>query len=51
MDESAPPWTGSIGRFYGTAALRHLRRYASRVVVQNAAQVNVGAQQLNIAGD
>jgi hypothetical protein len=32
-------------------SLRDLRRYASSVVVQNAGQVNVGAQQLNVAAD
>jgi hypothetical protein len=30
-------------------ALRDLRRYASVVVVQNAGQVNVGDQQVNMA--
>ena len=30
-------------------ALRDLRRYGPTVVVQNAGQVNVGAQQLNVA--
>lgn len=30
-------------------ALRDLRRYASSMIVQNAGQVNVGAQQLNVA--
>ena len=31
-------------------ALRDLRRYAPTVVVQNAGQVNVGGQQVNVAG-
>jgi hypothetical protein len=31
-------------------ALRDLRRYAPAVLVQNAGQVNVGAQQVNVAG-
>jgi hypothetical protein len=30
-------------------ALRDLRRYATPVVVQNAGQVNVAGQQVNIA--
>jgi hypothetical protein len=30
-------------------ALRDLRRYASKVIVQNAAQVNVGGQQMNVS--
>jgi hypothetical protein len=30
-------------------ALRDLRRYNAPVIVQNAAQVNVGAQQVNVA--
>jgi len=30
--------------------LRDLRRYGPAVVVQNAGQVNVGAQQVNVAG-
>jgi hypothetical protein len=30
-------------------ALRDLRRYAPTVVVQNAGQVNVGGQQVNVA--
>ena len=29
-------------------ALRDLRRYAPPVIVQNAGQVNVGAQQVNV---
>lgn len=32
-------------------ALRDLRRYAGPVIVQRAAQVNVGAQQVNVATD
>jgi hypothetical protein len=31
-------------------ALRDLRRFAPTVVVQNAGQVNVGSQQVNVAG-
>ncbi len=31
-------------------ALRDLRRYAPNVIVQNAGQVNVGEQQVNVAG-
>jgi hypothetical protein len=31
-------------------ALRDLRRYAPTVIVQNAGQVNVGGQQVNVAG-
>jgi hypothetical protein len=31
-------------------ALQELRRYAPTVVVQSAGQVNVGAQQVNVAG-
>ena len=31
-------------------ALRDLRRYAGSVVVQNAGQVNVGGQQVNLSG-
>ena len=30
-------------------ALRDLRRYAPSVVVQNAGQVNVGGQQVNVS--
>src|SRR3954462_8328006 len=30
-------------------ALRDLRRYATPVIVQNAGQVNVAAQQINVA--
>jgi hypothetical protein len=30
-------------------ALRDLRRYAPAVIVQNAGQVNVGGQQVNVA--
>jgi hypothetical protein len=29
-------------------ALRDLRRYSSKVVVQNAAQVNIGDKQINV---
>ena len=32
-------------------ALRDLRRYSSQVVVQNANQVNVGQQQVNVSGE
>ena len=32
----------------GIRALRDLRRYAPAVVVQNAGQVNVGGQQVNV---
>ena len=32
----------------GLRALRDLRRYAPAVVVQNAGQVNVGGQQVNL---
>jgi hypothetical protein len=32
-------------------ALRDLRRYAATVVVQNAGQVNVGGQQVNVAAE
>ena len=31
-------------------ALRDLRRYAPTVMVQHAAQVNIGGQQVNVAG-
>jgi hypothetical protein len=31
-------------------ALRDLRRYAGPVIVQQAGQVNVGSQQVNVAG-
>jgi hypothetical protein len=32
-------------------ALRDLRRYAPAVVIQNAGQVNVGGQQVNVAAE
>ena len=32
-------------------ALRDLRRYAPSVTVQHAAQVNIGGQQVNMAGE
>ena len=32
-------------------ALRDLRRYAPTVMIQNAGQVNIGQQQVNVAGD
>ena len=32
-------------------ALRDLRRYGPSVTVQNAAQVNIGGQQVNMAGE
>ena len=31
--------------------LRDLRRYAPQVVVKSAGQVNVGGQQVNVAGE
>jgi hypothetical protein len=30
-------------------ALRELRRYAPTITIQNAGQVNIGSQQLNVA--
>ncbi len=32
-------------------ALRDLRRYAPSVTVQHAGQVNIGGQQVNVAGE
>ena len=32
-------------------ALRDLRLYAPSVTVQNVAQVNIGGQQVNVAGE
>ena len=32
-------------------ALRDLRRYAPSVTVQNVGQVNIGQQQVNVAGE
>ncbi len=32
-------------------ALWDLRRYASAVTIQNAGQVNIGQQQVNVAGE
>jgi hypothetical protein len=32
-------------------ALRDLRRYTPAVIVQNAGQVNIGEQQVNVTGE
>ena len=32
-------------------ALRDMRRYAPKIIVQNAGQVNVGEQQVNVSRD
>jgi hypothetical protein len=52
--EATEQWAATVDRlnriFLRTLrALRDLRRYAGPVIVQNAEQVNVGGQQVNVS--